>query len=65
METAREFKSTSGVSQEAALASLRDREGFEQSRNFERAGYDHVPTVAISECYGLFIQKSDSYTWTD
>ena len=37
-----------GVSQEAALASLRDREGVEESRNFERAGYDHVATVAIS-----------------
>ena len=35
-----------------ALASLRDREGVEQSRNFERAAYDHVATVAISGVTG-------------
>jgi hypothetical protein len=52
MEAAGEFKSTSGVSQEAALASLRDRKGVEESRNFERAGYDHVATVAISGVTG-------------
>jgi hypothetical protein len=52
MEAAREFKSTSGVSQEAALASLRDREGVEKSRNFAWAGYDHVATVAISGVTG-------------
>ena len=52
MKAAREFKSTSDVSQEAALASLRDREGVEESRNFERAGHDHVSTVAISGVTG-------------
>jgi len=54
MEAARGFKSASGVSQEAALASLRDREGVEESRNFERAGQDQVATVAVLKCWGIF-----------
>ena len=48
---ARGFKSTSDGSQEAGARELA-RQGVEESRSFERAGYDHVATVAISGVTG-------------